>query len=454
MNYGLIAIGVVFFVIIGAIITRRCIEFMIFGGLLASLIYYKEDFLVEWYNVFCDVMYAEDSVWLVLVCCLFGSLIALLQASKGTFGFTTLIYKYCQTERKSLIASFILGILIFVDDYLNVLSIGACMRKVYDKNKMPREALAYLLDSTGAAVCTILPFSTWAVFFSLLFYGEDSVAALGYEDAISTYMVAIPFAFYPIFTIAVIFLFCIGVIPKLGPMKSAYKRVEETGKVYSDVSRKFNHDDLEGYEETSGNIWDFIIPMGVLVAIGVVTGDLIFAVLMAIFVCFVQYVPRKVIAFGDFIDIVIKGFGDMLSIVAIVLMGFMLEGFLSAMGMTEYIIETITPILSPEWFAAIIFILVAFLTFTTGSNWGMTAVCVPIVFPLGAAVGADVILTMGALMSGCVFGSHACFYSDATVLASSSAGIDNIEHAASQIPYVAIASGLSVIAFLICGYTM
>ncbi len=182
--------------------------------------------------------------------------------------------------------------------------------------------------------------------------------------------------------------------------------------------------------------------------------DLLLAVIISLFVCFALYVPRKVVSLDNFINLIIKGFADMLPTVALVLMGFMLEKFLSQMGMTTYIIDSITPYLSAALFPAIIFVLVAFLTFTTGSNWGMSAVCIPIVFPLGAAVGADVILTMAAVMSGGAFGSHACFYSDATVLASQSSGIDNIEHAASQIPYVIIASVLSVIAFAICGYVM
>ncbi len=450
MELGLIAIGIILVVIIGAIKTRKCTEFMIVGSILASIVLFKFDFLTQWANVFLEVLYEEDSVWLVLVCCLFSSFIALLQASKGTLGFTTLIEKLCNSPRKTLFTSFVLGILIFVDDYLNILTVGVCMKKVFDKNGQPREALAYMLDSTGAPVCTLLPFSTWAVFFAALFFKEESVLALGFDTAIDAYIAAIPFAFYPIFTLVVIFLFTMGWMPKLGAMKTAYKRVEETGKVYSELSRKYNHG-TEDEVDARGCIWDFLIPMGILVAIAVVTGDLLFGVIISVFVCLALYVPRKVVSIDNFLTVVLNGFCEMIPIVTLVLMGFILENFVSQMGMTEYIIERITPFLSPAFFPAIIFVLVAFLTFTTGSNWGMSAVCIPIVFPLGAAVGADVILTMAAVMSGGAFGSHACFYSDATVLASASAGVDNIEHAASQLPYVLIASALSIIAFAITG---
>lgn len=176
---------------------------------------------------------------------LFGGLISLLTDSKGSFGFSKYISKVCNTERKTLMTTFIMGILIFVDDYLNVLSIGTCMKKISDKQKIPRETLAYLLDSTGAPVCVLLPFSTWAVFYASLFYEQDSVKALGVTSAMGAYLKAIPFLFYPTITLIIVFLFVVGWMPKIGPMKKAYKRVEETGKVYSDASRKYNHENPE-----------------------------------------------------------------------------------------------------------------------------------------------------------------------------------------------------------------
>lgn len=112
-----------------------------------------------------------------------------------------------------------MGILIFVDDYLNVLSIGVCMKGVCDKRKIPREALAYMLDATGAPVCVLLPFSTWAVFYASLFIDQASVKALGFKTGIQAYIRAIPYCFYPILTIAIVFLFALGVMPKLGAMK-------------------------------------------------------------------------------------------------------------------------------------------------------------------------------------------------------------------------------------------
>ena len=450
LNLGLIAIFITLLIIVGAVITRRCVECMVAGSLAAAIFLFGKDFLTGWSESLQNML--AENVWVMLVCLLFGGLIGLLTDSKGSFGFSKYISKICNTERKTLLTTFIMGILIFVDDYLNVLSIGVCMKKISDKQKLPRETLAYLLDSTGAPVCVLLPFSTWAVFYASLFYEQESVKALGVSSALDAYIKAIPFLFYPIITLIIVFLFVMSWMPKLGPMKKAYERVEKTGKVYSDASRKYNHEELEGEED--GNIWNFLIPMGILVAVAVITGDILVAVILAVLVCFVIYIPRKILTVEGFLNSMIRGFSDMLPTLTMLLVTFVLKDISGQMGMTEYIIEKAEPLLFAAIFPAMVFILGAVLAFTTGSDWGMSSIITPIVFPLGAALGANPILIMAAVISGGTFGSHACFYSDATLRASQSAGVDSLEHALTQIPYVIIASILSIICFVTAGFVM
>lgn len=451
MSNGAIALVIILAVIIGAIVTKKSAECIIIGSVVGCAVIYGKDFLTQWCTMLQTTV--ANNVWILVVCGLFGSLIALLQESKGNYGFSRFVSKFCNNEKKTLLTTFVMGILIFVDDYLNVLSIGACMKGVYDKRKIPRETLAYMLDATGAPVCVLLPFSTWAVFYASLFYEQESVVNLGYSTGIEAYTHAIPFCFYPIITLIIVFLFCIGVMPKLGGMKKAYQRVAETGKVYSDASRKYNHEEHKGYEE-DGNIWDFAIPMIVLVALAIITGDLLLAVVVSIAVCLVLYVPRKVVAGGDFFNLIVKGFADMLPTLIILTLAFLLQSILEEMELTDFIINMVEPLLTGSIFPMITFILMAALAFATASFWGMSAVVAPIVFPLGAAVGANPILIMAAIISGGAFGSHACFYCDATLLSSSSAGIENMEHAISQLPYVLIAAILSVVGFLVCGFVM
>lgn len=451
MTHGLIAVIIIFLVIFLAITTKRCLEVLILGSILPFLFEYGPNFLSKWCSAFQDSL--SNNVFIVVVCSMFGGLIALLTASRGSYGFSKIISRVCNTERKTLFTTFLLGLLIFVDDYLNVLTIGVCMKGVYDKRKIPRETLAYMLDATGAPVCVLLPFSTWAAFYSSLFIKQQSIIDMGFKDGMAAYLSAIPYLFYPFFTLGIVALFCAGIMPKLGGMKKAYDRVATTGMVYSEKSRKYNHEDPEEAEQ-DGNILDFLIPMGVLVALAIISGDLVMSVAAALIVCFVLYIPRKVVKFDDFLTLFIKGAADILPMNILLIVTFTMESGLESMGMTTFIIKVMKPLLTSQIFPVVTFVLVAILTFTTGSLWGMCAIVVPIVFPLGAALHANMILVMAAVISGGAFGSHACFYTDATLLSSQSAGIDNMEHAITQLPYVLIAAAGSVVSYAVCGFIM
>ncbi len=451
MESGLIAIIITLCIIISAIKTRRCMECMLLGSLIAAFFTYGKDFLTEWCNILQKVM--ADEIWVFLVCLLFGALIEQLTASRGSLGFSRHLAKFCNSDKKTFLTTYVMGILIFVDDYLNVLSIGACMKKIFDDRKIPREALAYTLNSTGAPVCVLLPLSTWAVFYASLFYGQESVQSLGCATPLEAYTKAIPFCLYPIITLFFVFLFAMGWMPKIGPMKKAFVRVQETGKVYSDFSRKYNH--KTSYDEdTEGNVWYFLIPMGILIGLAVLTGNILVSVVVALVTCFIIYISRKVMTTDEFMNNTIQGFSDMLPLLTMLLVTFVLKEICGEMGMTQYIVEKTEPFLFPAIYPAMVFILGAALAFTTGSDWGMSSIITPVVFPLGAIIGANPVLIMAAIISGGTFGNHACFYSDATLLAAQSAGIDSMEHALSQLPYNAISCILSIIGYIIMGIIM
>ena len=152
-----------------------------------------------------------------------------------------------------------------------------------------------------------------------------------------------------------------------------------------------------------------------------------------------------------FFNSMIEGFATMLSIFFMLVGAFSLANVCNQLGLTEYLIDLAKPFLSASLFPMLTFLLLAVLAFVTGSNWGMSAVVIPIMIPMCVALHANLVLTMAAIISGGAFGSHACFYTDATVLSSNSAGIDNMEHALTQWPYVFISAGLSCVLFLITG---
>ena len=451
MSYGLIATLIVLVIVVGAITTKKCEAFLIAGSMVGALVLWKQNFLTEWVSTLEGVM--SDEAYVILICGLFGSLVALLTASKGSFGFTKIVTKICSTERKTLFTTFLLGILIFVDDYLNVLSIGTAMKGSYDKKKVPREALAYLLDSTGAPVCVLIPFSSWAAYFGAIFLQQNCVKSLAGGSLMKTYLMAVPYCVYPIVALIIVFLFCMGWFPKLGGMKKAYDRVAATGKTYSDISRKYNIGSEYG-EEEGRSVWFFVIPLAVLVGIAVATGDLVVAAIIAILVCMVLYIGAKIMTFSEFWDTFVKGFADMLPIIILLISALTFQKIASEMEMTEFFVDLCKPIMSGAVFPMIAFIIVGLLAFMIANAWGVCTLVAPVLLPPGASVGATIVLVMAAILSGCAFGNHACFYCDTTVLASNGAGIDNLEHAGSQLPYVLIGAAVSVIGFLILGLVM
>ena len=445
MSYGLIAVIIVIGIVIGAIATKKCEPFLIGGSIIGAIFLYKQDFITEWVNTLEGVM--SDEAYLILVCGLFGSIIALLTASKGHFGFAKIVSKICNSERKTLFTTFIL-----VDDYLNVLSIGTAMKKVYDKVKVPREALAYLLDSTGSPVCVMFPFSSWAAYFGAIFFAQESVQALGAKTWMGAYIKAIPFCIYPIVALLIVILFSAGVFPKLGGMKKAYERVATTGKVYSDASKKYNMDD--GECEQDGNIFNFLVPMLVLVVVACVTGNLVVAQIICLAVTLVMYLAEKLMTFTEYWDNFVKGFADMLPIIILLIAALTFQTIANQMQMTEFFIDITQPILSAKIFPMLAFIITGILAFMIANAWGVCTLVAPVLLPLGASVGANAILIMAAILSGCAFGNHACFYCDTTVLASQGSGIDNFDHAVSQLPYVLIGAGISIIGFIVLGFVM
>ncbi|MBE5998180.1 MAG: sodium:proton antiporter [Sarcina sp.] len=449
MEYGAWTLVPIIFIIVMAVVTRKSFESLLAGSVIACIVMHGTGFFLPWVETIMEALSDSDNQWVILVCGLFGSLIALLRESKGTEGFIQIGERLCRTERSALLGAFIMGIVIFVDDYLNMLTVGICMRPICDRRKVPREALAYLLDSTGTPVCVVVPFSTWTAFYISLFMKEKAIQEMGFASGLSMYMQTIPYIFYAIVTLVMVFLFAMGWIPKVGPMKKAYARTKATGRTYSEESWKYNLE-LED-SGRDGNIIDFLLPVALLIVATVAADDILAAVILTLAFCLVLYVPRGRMTFSKWSELLISGFCEMMPTLAILAGAFAVARCCNMMQLPEYIISTVQPFVTPQTYPLIIFLVVSVLTFATSSTWGISTIVIPIIIPLGAAVGANMILTMAAILSGSAFGSHACFYSDATVLASAGARIDNMEHAFTQIPYAMIAAGITCVCLLVSG---
>ena len=456
MDYGILTLMPIVVVIILALLTKRTLEPLIAGTVVAYIIISGWSFPTAWMGAFFEVASNRDHQWVFMVCALFGSLIALLGASHGTLGFSKFLGRLCRGPKTTLLVTWIMGILIFVDDYLNIMTLSTSMRKLTDQQKIPREALSYVIDSTGAPVCALLPFSTWAIFFSGLFYAEDGIPALGYGSPIETFYHMIPFVFYAIFAVILVPLFSLGWLPKMGQMRKAYDRVWTTGQPYSAESQDLNLEDAEDgpAARISGNVLDFALPIGVLIVLAIWNGELFLAVLGAILTCMVLYIPRKKLSLAKFFDLVMHGFCNMIPTIAIIFFAFVMQEAMTDIGIAGYVINLVEPMMSAPVFPMMTFLLVAVLNFSTGSVWGIPAIVTPIILPLCFSIGANPLLTMGAIISGAVLGSHACFYSDATVLTSICCKMQNMDHALSQLPYAMLAAGCSAACYLGFGFMM
>ncbi len=312
--------------------------------------------------------------------------------------------------------------------------------------------LAYVIDSTGVPVCMLIPISTQAVYWAGMLEQEKELAFLG--DGMDIFIKTIPFSFYAIAATVVVPLVILGVIPKLGAMKKAYQRTLETGMTYSEASRRFNLDVNDDAEEKN-SLWDFFLPMIALVAGTFYFDiDLLYGVIIATAVASAMYLIKKKITFSEFSEAFITGFAEMFLMFAIIISALTLQKVLAEIGMSDFIVNSAAPYMSASLLPAMAFIIVALLSFVTGSCWGVPAVTLPIIVPLGMAVGADPVLTVAAILSSATFGAHACFYSDATVLSSSAAGIENMDHALTQIPYALLAGAVAIIGYLIAGFVM
>ena len=456
-DYGLLTILPICIVIIISLKTKKTMFALLLGTVSSYLIISGRNFAGAWtdalYRAACD----KEHIWVFLVCGLFGSLITLIGASHGTLAFAKWLEKHCKNERSTLFTTWLLGIVIFIDDYLNILTLSTCMKRVSDKRKIPREALAYVIDSTGAPVCVLLPFSTWAIFFASLFYQEEGVAQLGYGNALQTYLHVIPYIFYALIAVILVPLFILNLIPKLGNMKKAYTRVEKTGRVYNENDDRLNKEDLmyekeeESIQDQGESLFDFLIPIGVLIVATLITGELFYAIILSLIVCLVMYLPRKKLNFTQFCELSMHGFCNMVPTLGIIFAAFIMQQAMADIGIAHFMIEGLKPFLSAGIYPVMTFIATALLTFSTGSSWGIPAICIPILMPLGFSLGADPLLVMAAIVSGATLGSHACFYSDATVLTSSCCKIENMEHAISQLPYAVTAAGLGAGGYLLFG---
>lgn len=453
-------------VLIFALITRRTIESLIFGSVIGFIMIEKQHFFGAFVDSALSVMGDPTIGWIILVILLFGGLIALLVKSGGAIAFGDFVSKRVKSKTGTLIVTWLMGIIIFLDDYLNALTVSTSMQKLTDKHRTSREFLAYIVDSTAAPICVLIPLSTWAVYVSGLF--EDlGFAASG--QGLSAYLQIIPFIFYGWVAIIIVLLAILGIVPKLGPMKKAEERAQKTGLVAPEGSESISlvNDEVaatidtgaegsttaDGRKKVKPKLMNFLIPIIVLIGYTWYAEiDVLQGVIVALVVLIVMLAVQRIMTFGEIFDTFFDGFKPMIYPLGIVVSSFILVEVNDSLGLTEFVIETVQPLMSPALLPVVAFITMALVAFATGSFWGVYAITLPIIIPLAEALGTNTFLAVGAVLSAGAFGSHACPYGDATVLSAAGSGIDTIQHVITQFPYILLSGGISALFYLVLGF--
>ncbi|MDR0850889.1 MAG: hypothetical protein LBN36_00185 [Clostridiales Family XIII bacterium] len=477
-TYGLISLIPIIIVIVVAIWTKRAAEALFVGTLCAAIIFavgesgFSASFLHPlavseaadgtlvtvgvwsiWFNTLVDTI--SGSAYYIVMFGMFGALIRMLDQSGAATGFSDLGAKVIKGKKSTFFFAFILGIIIFVDDYLNALGVGVATRKLSDAHKGSREMLAYVTNTTGAAVCILVPFSSWAV----LYMSQIKETGMFESTGFSAYTHSIPFMLYSWIALAVTLVFIFA--PKLlfGPMKKAEQRAETTGKSFPDWYYEDGALDEIKSDKTSG-WWNFAVPMLILIISGLfcaglgVEYDIVLWLIVSVVVEAIMLMAQRKLKLSGFCDSVVNGFKDMLYVTILVILAFALQAFNDNLGLTPFVIEQVQPLLSAAVFPPIVFAVVALLSFATGSFWGVAAIAFPMILPLAGAMDVNLFLAVGAVASATAFGSHVCFYSDAVTVTAAATGIKNVDYARTAIPLIAVPFVLSIIAFLIFGIIM
>ena len=435
-------------VLLTAIITHRPVASLIIGVISGILLHSPSNLLSSFSDISIEVMQDPQIAWVIIVCGLMGSLFYLLIATGGVEAFTHAMSRHANTRNKSLLITWLLGLAMFLDDYLNAIVIGNSMKKITDKFKVSRSMLAYIVDSTAAPTCVLVPLSTWAVYFSVILESTEYVSI---GEGIKYYISAIPYMFYPIIALILVPFVATGRFPLFGPMKKEELMVRNKKK----EELKIEDSEPNNRRGSNASIWNFILPILMLIAISwFYEIDLLKGIISTLLIIIPVMLVLKIIDMNRAFDAILEGFKIMIPPLMIVVAAFMFKNINDQIGLPQYVIETMKPLLSPQLFPVIVFISMAFMSFATASNWGIYVIIIPIVMPLGVALDVPIPLIIGSVLSASSFGSHACFYTDATVLAAQASGVDTMKHALTQIPYALVAAIIASLAYIVFAFVV
>ena len=395
-----------------------------------------------------------------------GILVALMNKAGGSAAFGRWASTHIHSRAGAQFATLLLGVMIFVDDYFNCLTVGSVMRPVTDRQKVSRAKLAYLIDSTAAPICIIAPVSSWAAAVT------SSVPAGSGINGFTMFLRTIPYNYYAMLTV-VMSLFLIFTEAEFGPMKLNEDNAKN-GDLFTTADRPYG-DDVDDGSDTNGHVIDLIAPVLVLIAaciFGMVytggffegvdfitafadcnaSAGLVLGSSIALLFTFVFYRVRSVMTFQDFAACIPEGFKAMVSPMLILSLAWTLSGMTGLLGAKYYVANLLGNSASALQYLLpfIIFLVAVFLAFATGTSWGTFSILIPIVcqaFPDGEML----VVSIAACLSGAVCGDHCSPISDTTIMASAGAHCSHVNHVSTQLPYAITAAACSAVCYIITG---
>lgn len=453
--------------IVLALITKEAYSSLFVGVLMGALFISQGSFPAFLDAVFKDGMVKQVSdpwnVGILFFLVILGAMVALMNKSGGSAAFGNWAKIHIKSKVGAQIATICLGILIFVDDYFNCLTVGSVMRPVTDKFKVSHEKLSYLIDSTAAPICIIAPISSWAAAVTGFVDGEDGLGL---------FVKAIPYNFYALLTIIALFSVVLLKVD-LGPMK----KFESAEQMIDEKMQEMTPNDGRG------GILDLVFPIVCLIVfcfMGLIyTGgffasgeahkgfvdafgasDASVGLVLGSFAAFVitilWYLMRHVLKLRKCLECLPEGFKAMVPAVLILVLAWSLKGVTDTLGAKDFVAGLISGSAAGfmNLMPAIIFCIALFLAFATGTSWGTFGILIPIV--VAAFGGIDynlMIISISACMAGAVCGDHISPISDTTIMASAGAECDHVNHVNTQLPYALCVAGVSFVCYLVAGFT-
>lgn len=387
------------FVLIVAIVSKKPFEALLVGAIAGLVMLGGSNVVTPFSEHLSKVMGNETIIWVVLVCGFMGGMIVLLEISGCLGSFSAWLQTKIKSRKQSLLMTFLIGLVVFIDDYLNCLAVSSSVKKLTDFYNVSREKLAYIIDSTAAPMCVIVPVSTWAVFFAGLLE-ENKLAESG--EGLSLYISAIPYMVYGWVALLLVFLVAMGILGDFGPMKKAEARAKAGQPVPPDFVGQGMEAEPEALRETGSimGMFNFAFPMILLIASTIYYEiDLLKGVILTLGVMVVVYYLQGLLTMDQQFKAIFRGFKVMLYPLSTVVAGFLLKEVNDSLGMTQYLIDILRPFLSREMLPALTFLLLATVVFATASSWGVFIIAIPIVVPIALAVDANIPLVIGALLS-------------------------------------------------------